>query len=301
MSKKVASAAIEDILGRIGEPVTALPDSADELSMIPASAENIQDFSKRFRSMRMSTVAAMLQTLHEKGLIGKISNMNLLDMILKSCETSRRNNKAKRLLMKSGLRSSADVSDIRKRLMGYQISESEYESLIGLDWVCGGGLLITGVSGCGKTDFASALCQYACLNGMSALVMDYSIFISKGISLKSCDFERYQEYLKDIAGHRLVMLDDCFLTRLQNDEPCYLKSLLDELADRKHGLIVISQKTMPGLVDHFAGSGAGIAVIDRFSDSSKFVQIRLKGKSFRMNGNGMKTMGGNNEESEQDN
>ncbi len=295
MSKKNISAAIEDILDRIGEPATSVPSSADDLGMIPANAETIQEFSKRFRAMRMSTVAAMLQALHEKGLIGKISNMNLLDMILKSCEASRRNNKAKRLLIKSGLRSSADVSDIRKRLMGYQISESEYESLIGMDWIRGGGLLITGVSGCGKTDFASALCQYACLNGLSVLVMDYCMFINQGLAFKCSNFQEYQTYLKNIAGHNLVMLDDCFLSALQNDEPWCLKSLLDELADHKHGLILISQKTMPRMVECFAKSEAGITVIDRFSDSTKFMQIKLKGKSFRMNAGGIKILGGNDE------
>ena len=42
MSKKNISAAIEDILDRIGEPATSVPSSADDLGMIPANAETIQ-------------------------------------------------------------------------------------------------------------------------------------------------------------------------------------------------------------------------------------------------------------------
>ena len=142
----------------------------------------------------------------------------------------------------------------------------------------GDNLLITGLTGCGKSYLACALGNQACTLGLSTLFISMNHFTDE---LTKARLEgTYQKLIKKLGKKDLLILDDFGLQPLTPDARLALLTLLEDRYEEK-SVIITSQLPLDRWYDYIAEPTLADAIMDRLINSSE--HIELKGETLRHN------------------
>lgn len=142
----------------------------------------------------------------------------------------------------------------------------------------GDNLLITGLTGCGKSYLACALGYQACHLGLSTLFLSMNHFADE---LTKARLEgTYQKLIKKLGKQDLLILDDFGLQPLTPEARLALLTLLEDRYGEK-SVIITSQLPVESWYEYIAEPTLADAIMDRLIYSSE--HIMLKGETMRQN------------------
>ena len=140
----------------------------------------------------------------------------------------------------------------------------------------GENLLITGLTGCGKSYLACALGHQACTLGLKTLYLNMSRFVDV---LKQSRLDgTFSQMLSRLDKNDLIVLDDFGLQKMDSDTRIALLTLLEDRYEKK-SMIIISQLTLDKWYDYIAEATLADAIMDRLVNSSH--HVNLEGPSLR--------------------
>ena len=140
----------------------------------------------------------------------------------------------------------------------------------------GENLLITGLTGCGKSYLACALGNQACTLGLSTLYFSMNHFSDE---LAKARLEgTYQKLLRKLGKKDLIILDDFGLQPLSSEARLALLTLLEDRYEEK-SVIITSQLPLDRWYDYISEPTLADAIMDRLINSSEHIQ--LKGDTLR--------------------
>ncbi len=142
----------------------------------------------------------------------------------------------------------------------------------------GDNLLITGLTGCGKSYLACAIGNQACNLGLPTLFLSMNHFADE---LTKARLEgTYQKLIKKLNKKDLLILDDFGLQPLTPEARLALLTLLEDRYEEK-SVIITSQLPLDRWYDYIAEPTLADAIMDRLINSSE--HIELKGETLRHN------------------
>ena len=188
----------------------------------------------------------------------------------------RESQKTQMYLKTSKLRYNANIEDIEcsdtRNLSKSQLSELADCSFIRR----AENLLITGLTGCGKSYLACALGRQACYLGLRTEYLNMNKFIEKiGLSKMEGSFLKL---ISRLEKNDLIILDDFGLQPLDANSRLALLQILEERYDRK-SMIIISQLPVSKWYDYIAEPTLADAIMDRLVSNA--IHLELKGESMR--------------------
>lgn len=140
----------------------------------------------------------------------------------------------------------------------------------------GENVLIGGLTGTGKSYFSCALGRSACLLGYKTLYFSMNKFL-EALTQTKLDGS-YLKWIKNIANHQVLILDDFGIKPLSHDARL---ALLDILEDRygKGTTIITSQLPVDKWYEFINEATTAEAILDRLTASAH--RVELLGKSLR--------------------
>lgn len=145
----------------------------------------------------------------------------------------------------------------------------------------GDNLLITGLTGCGKTYLACATGGQACNLGLRTLYLNVNSFIEDIMQAKLGG--TMNKLIAKLNKNDLLILDDFGMVPLPTDVRITLLRILEDRYDRK-STIIVSQLTLDKWYDYLAGKSndemAADTIMDRLVNGAAN-HIDLKGESMR--------------------
>lgn len=191
-------------------------------------------------------------------------------------ETSHRDNqRLGRLLKSARLKHNACVEDIDYRA-GRGLDKAVMASLIDCEWIRQTqNLILTGLTGCGKTWLACALGNQACRQGMSVLYVRTSRLLEE-MKLAHADGS-FRKRLMQIARIDLLILDDWGVSTLTQSERQDLLELIDDRT--RKSTIITSQIPVKAWHDVIGEPTLADAILDRIVHRAH--TIKLTGESMR--------------------
>lgn len=140
----------------------------------------------------------------------------------------------------------------------------------------GENLLITGLTGCGKSYLSCALGRQACTLGLSTLYLSMNHFADE---LSKAKLEGTMEkLLQKLGKKRLLIFDDFGLHALTQEARIALLTILEDRYGEK-SVIITSQLPLERWYDYIAEPTLADAIMDRLINSS--THIRLEGETMR--------------------
>lgn len=140
----------------------------------------------------------------------------------------------------------------------------------------GENLLITGLTGCGKSYLACALGHQACTLGLKTLYLNMNRFVDV---LKQSRLDgTFSQMLLRLDKNDLIVLDDFGLQKMDSDTRIALLTLLEERYEKK-SMIIMSQLPLDKWYDYIAEATLADAIMDRLINSSH--HVNLEGPSLR--------------------
>jgi len=196
---------------------------------------------------------------------------------LAEAERLHRDNQKTQLFLKtSRLRYNANIEDIEcsteRNLTKAQLAEIGDCSFIRR----AENILITGLTGCGKSFLACALGRQACYMGLRTEYLNMNKFIER-IALSKLD-GTFLKVVTHLERNDLIILDDFGLQPLDLNSRLALLQILEERYDRK-SMIIVSQLPIDKWYDYIAEPTLADAIMDRLVNNS--IHIELKGESMR--------------------
>lgn len=137
-------------------------------------------------------------------------------------------------------------------------------------------LLITGLTGCGKSYLACALGRQACYLGLRTEYLNMNKFIEK-IALAKIEGS-FLRLISRLEKNDLIILDDFGLHPLDANSRLALLQILEERYDRK-SMTIISQLPVSKWYDYIAEPTLADEIMDRLVSNA--IHLELKGESMR--------------------
>lgn len=140
----------------------------------------------------------------------------------------------------------------------------------------GEGLIIIGLTGCGKSYLACAIGHQACMLGLRTLYMNMNKFTE---TLKQAKLEgSLNALIARLDKNDLLILDDFGLQKMDEDTRHALLMLLDERYEKK-STVICSQLPIDKWYNYIAEPTHADAIMDRLVNSSNIIE--LMGESMR--------------------
>lgn len=188
----------------------------------------------------------------------------------------REEQKMKSLLKSSHLRYHACIEDIEcsaeRNLTKSQLAEIADCAFIRR----AENILITGLTGCGKSFLACAIGNQACFLGKRTEYLNMNKFIER-IALAKLD-GTFLKVLNRMDKSDLIILDDFGLQPLDANSRLALLQILEDRYERK-SVIIVSQLPLDKWYDYLAEPTLADAIMDRLVSNA--IHIELKGESMR--------------------
>ncbi len=190
----------------------------------------------------------------------------------------RDDNRTARLLKAAKLKLKANIEDVTCSV-ARNLTKEQFDSLADCGFIRRGeNLIITGLTGCGKTFVANAFGTQACRIGLKTLYLNLNRFAEV---LKQTEIEGTRnDLITKLDKNDLIILDDFGLQPLDNNARLALLILLEERYEKK-SVIICSQLPLDKWYDYIAEPTLADAIMDRLFNSSH--HIDLKGESRRKN------------------
>lgn len=137
-------------------------------------------------------------------------------------------------------------------------------------------VLITGLTGCGKSYLACAIGRQACSLGFRTEYLNMNKFVER-IAMSKID-GTFLKVLSHLERNDLIIFDDFGLQPLDANSRLALLQILEERYNRK-SVIIASQLPVDKWYDYIAEPTLADAIMDRLVSNAN--HIDLKGKSMR--------------------
>jgi DNA replication protein DnaC len=233
--------------------------------------------NEKLRAMRLDAMAATWGEQSGKPDVHKLAFDERFGMLVDAEWLARENKRLASALRDAKLRStSACIEDIDYP-MKRELDKAQVRQLATCRWVAEHqNVLITGMTGTGKTYVACALAQQACRKGYRALYRRAARLFSE-LTLARADGS-YARVLAKIARADVLVIDDFAMTPITDAE----RRDLFEVLDDRHGnrsTIISSQIPPKRYHDYIAEPTHADAICDRLVHSAH--RLVLKGPSRR--------------------
>lgn len=231
----------------------------------------------QLRSLRMDGMVRAIEEQATSTAAAALGFDERLALLVQSEIAWRDNRRVQRLLKAAKLKvSSACVEEINWRA-SRSLDRSLVATLAGGDWLRNAqNLLITGMTGCGKTWLACALAHQAARSGFSVLYTRAArLFDELQVAHGDGSFARR---LAQLAKLDLLVIDDFAISPMGAAERNDLLELLDDRVGTRSTLIT-SQLPVKAWHTYLDDPTLADAILDRIVHSSH--KIELKGKSLR--------------------
>jgi len=200
-----------------------------------------------------------------------------LGFLVEQESLERENKKLNLRLRQAKLKQDASIEDINFR-HPRNLDKSMMLELSNCKWIKEHhNILITGLTGVGKSYISCALGHRACLDGFKTMYVRLSrllsdLFIARGDG-------RYEKLMKNLAKIDLLIVDDWGLNKLNEQER---RDFLEIMEDRYalRSTIITSQVPVKKWHELIGDSTIADAILDRLVHNS--YRIELKGESLRM-------------------
>jgi DNA replication protein DnaC len=231
----------------------------------------------QLRNLRMDGMVHAIEEQATSTAAAALGFDERLTLLVQSEIAWRDNRRVQRLLKAARLKvSSACVEEINWRA-SRSLDRSLVATLAGGDWLrTAQNLLITGMTGCGKTWLACALAHQAARSGFSVLYTRAArLFDELQVAHGDGSFARR---LAQLAKLDLLVIDDFAISPIGAAERNDLLELLDDRVGTRSTLIT-SQLPVKAWHTYLDDPTLADAILDRVVHSSH--KIELKGKSLR--------------------
>lgn len=233
----------------------------------------------RLNEMRLYTMVDKIRHLREAGRYASLGQDELLAFVVDAEYDTRHKKKIDRLLNLASLKMpSACIEDINFSSKRNLLKE-HLEPFINCDYIRQHkNILLSGLTGCGKTYLACALGHHACLNAHSVKYFRVSKFLETMNAEQAVG--NYLKAIDKIGKTELLILDDLgpdVLTRVQRNH-------LMEVIEERYlcgSTIVASQLPFEQCYDVFGESTSADAICDRLFHNG--YKLKLEGDSLRKN------------------
>jgi DNA replication protein DnaC len=241
-----------------------------------AEAMNIQETIDRLVALKLKGMAEAYKGIAMMPLAERPDINLAVAKMVEAERVYRDNERTQKLLKSSKLRYHACLEDIEcsqeRNLTKAQLAEIADCSFIRR----AENILITGLTGCGKSFLSCALGNQACFLGMRTEYWNMNRFIEK-IALAKLD-GTFLKVLSHLDKSDLLILDDFGLQPLDANSRLALLQILEDRYERK-SMIIVSQLPLDKWYDYIAEPTLADAIMDRLVSNA--THIELKGESMR--------------------
>lgn len=231
---------------------------------------------EKLKTMRLSAMAEMHLQHVKNNQFNEVTPDEYLSLLADYEWEDRQNRKIERLIKSAGFRQKASVADINYDPTR-NLDKNMFNRLSSLDFMKKNeNIIITGVSGVGKSYIAQALGTQACMMGLKVLYASTSRLFTR-LKLSKVD-GTYIKEIKKLSKIDLLILDDF---GLQAFDVHAREALMDIIDDRynQSSTIVSSQIPVSVWYDIIGEGTIADAILDRLVNSSH--RIDLLGDTLR--------------------
>ncbi|WP_071144985.1 IS21-like element helper ATPase IstB [Bacteroides ihuae] len=231
---------------------------------------------ERLKALKLSGMAEAVSDIIKLPVQMRPSLEMALSKMLETEIRCRDDSRTTRLLKESKLRYQVLVEDITCST-ARNFTREQLTSIADCGFVRRGeNLLITGLTGCGKSYLACALGHQACTLGLKTLYLNMNRFVDV---LKQSRLDgTFSQMLSRLDKNDLIVLDDFGLQKMDSDTRIALLTLLEERYEKK-SMIIMSQLPLDKWYDYIAEATLADAIMDRLINSSH--HLNLEGPSLR--------------------
>lgn len=246
--------------------------------------DKITALTDRLKSLKLQGMAEAFGDIMKLPIQRRPSIEGAVSKMVDNENRFRDDNRTTRLLKAARLKVKANIEDV-KCSVARNLTQEQFDSLADCGFVRRGeNLIITGLTGCGKTFVACAFGTQSCMIGLKVLYLNMNRFTEV---LKQAEMAGTRnDLISKLDKNDLIILDDFGLQPIDNHARLALLILLDERYDKK-SMIICSQLPIEKWYDYIAEPTLADAIMDRLINSSH--HIALQGDSMRTNRLGRKS------------
>ena len=233
----------------------------------------------RLIALRLNAMAAAYLAQQQNADFAALSFDERLALLVEAEHLARDNRRLTARLREAKLKMSQAAIEAIDYPVRRELDRSVIRQMATCDWVgAHQGVIITGMTGVGKTYVACALAQQACRRGFRVYYRRMPRFFDE-LALARAD-GTYSTLLAKLARFDVLVLDDVFLTSPNDRER---RDLLEVMEDRfgQRSTILTSQVAPSGWHDMIADPTLADAICERMLMNTH--RIALKGPSRRKN------------------
>jgi DNA replication protein DnaC len=236
----------------------------------------MEELKSDLLSMKLSGMAASLQTLYETRKLHELSLNDGLQLLVQAEKDQRWSNRYARLIKNANFRYDASIEQLNTS-QARGIDAGLVNTLAVGNYIRNGEAIIaTGCSGCGKSFLISALGHQACRQGYAVVYYNVQKLMTH---LKVARLDgSLLKIMERLAKVDLLILDDFGLTPLDHNQQNDFMEIIEDRHARK-STIIASQLPVSAWFDVFAEAVVADAVLDRIVHTAH--RFELKGESLR--------------------
>ena len=236
---------------------------------------NVQTLEK-MKELRLLGMHKSFENAVETGMVHDFKADELVAHLVEAEHDSRCDRKTQRLVKNAHFRLIAQIEEI-KYTAERNLNKTQMLTLCEMRWLAQGeNIVITGLTGTGKTFVACAIGLKACLNGYRVDYYNTNKLFYKLKYAKSCG--NYLKEFEKIIKKDLLILDDFGLELLDKESRLSLFEIIEERTGKK-AMIISSQIPVENWYDIIGDKTIADAICDRILSNTQF--INLKGDSQR--------------------
>lgn len=231
---------------------------------------------QKMKQMKFHGMASAFQSSFETDMMSKATTDEMISFLIESEYDDRTNRRIKRNLKNAKFRYSANAEDINYKCER-SLDENQMKRFLECVFIKKNeNILITGLTGIGKSYIASAIGQHACTLGYKVLYANTAKLFSK-LKMAKADGSYIRE-IDRIEKKDLLILDDFGLQPFDQQARMLLMEVIEDRHD-KRSMIITSQIPVNKWYDVIGDKTIADAILDRIVHNAH--KINLKGESMR--------------------
>jgi DNA replication protein DnaC len=238
----------------------------------------VQETIRKLNALKLSGMANAVESQIASSSYSNLSFEERLGLIVDAETTVREDRRLKGLLNRAKLRQNASIENIiYKPERG--LDRSEIASLAQLNWIRSGiNLIITGLTGTGKTWIACALGELACRRGFKTSFHRLSLLLEE-LAISHADGS-FRKRLDQLAKVDLLVLDDFGISPLSAINRNDLLEVIESRSNSR-STIITSQLPVASWREYLADKNPTVAeaILDRVAGNAN--RLEMKGPTLR--------------------
>jgi len=240
---------------------------------------HIEQTLTQLRSMRLATMAVMLEQRIASGDHRSLSHEEFVSLLVEDEYGARKNRRLARMIGRANFKpEQACLEDIRyDPRRGFD--KRDIMQFTARSWIDNAqNVVITGATGTGKTYLAEAIGLHVCKMGLPVRKIRYKRLFEEILSARGTGM--YLSYIQKLQKVKVLIIDDFAMQPITSGE---LSDLLDIIEERDQlGPVIITTQYPPGKWHElFDDPTAADAICDRLITTA--IKLNLKGNSLRGN------------------